>query len=252
MSWSDVLRDPNWMVAKILFLAFGAWYMLSTILMYCQLMAHLIMTTRGSNMIFESIDVWVLRAGLILGVVAIAFIGYWFDWQDYMAKNNTTVKFSVRYVVAGGLTIASSIFVGYMVMEYGLALVCEDWVSTDPMFAGCITFAVGGILSFIIDASLFHPIADGTAASAWNKAQEAVREQLASDEAKSAFKSLVQTVCADFGVASEVDDVFTFVSKYCKDSTSLTEIKDLVKDYVGITSTSTSTTTSTTTEATNQ
>lgn len=248
MSWSDVLRDPNWFVAKILFIGIGAWYIFSTILAYCQLMIHLV-TTGNDNMIFESIEEWVLLLGLVAGVFAIAFIGYWFEWQDYMAKNNVAVKFSIRYVVAGGLTIASSVFVGYMVIQYGLVLVCENWIITDPMFAGCITFAVGGALSFIVDAALFHPIADGTAANAWNKAQEAVREQLASDEAKATFKSLVQGVCADFGVESKVDDIFTFADKYIKDSTSLTEIKDLVKDYVGSHVTAT---TSTTTEAVNQ
>ncbi|MFA6711024.1 MAG: hypothetical protein WCR24_05195, partial [Candidatus Methanomethylophilaceae archaeon] len=60
---------------------------------------------------------------------------------------------------------------------------------------------------------------------------------------------LVQGVCADFGVESKVDDIFTFADKYIKDSTSLTEIKDLVKDYVGSHVTAT---TSTTTEAVNQ
>ena len=60
----------------------------------------------------------------------------------------------------------------------------------------------------------FHPLADGTAAAAYNKAQKVARELLASKEAQEALFQAVRAKCAAGGVTNEesIEKILSMIS----------------------------------------
>ena len=210
----DAALNPSWGVAKLIFMAYTASMMLSTFVSGFNAFLKVV-TTQVNTMIFgESISEIILWVGLVLGVLAIAGIGYWFKYQDYMMKNDVSVKFDVRYIISAILTIGVATFFAYICVFYGTNYVFADKIITEPPLAFLIAFVVGGVSSWLVDACLFHPLADGTAAAAYNKAQKVARELLASKEAQEALFQAVRSKCVAGGVTDEesIQKILTLIS----------------------------------------
>lgn len=199
----DAASNPSWGVAKIIFTAYTGSVMLSSFISGFHVFLE-VATTKVNTMIFgESISDFILWIGLIIGVLAIAGIGYWFKYQDYMMKNDVSVKFDVRYAVSALLTIAVATFFAYICVFFGTFYVFADKVITEAPLAFLIAFSIGAVSSWLVDACFFHPLADGTMASAYNKAQKTAREILASKEAQEALFQAVRSKCIAGGVTDE-------------------------------------------------
>lgn len=153
-------------------------------------------------MIFEGIENWILILGLVIGAISIPAISYWFKYQDVRKKKDVG-KFGLDYAVSLGLVIVIGGLVAYICVIFGLPIVCKEIVVCEPSLAFVIALAVGGICSYLIDTALFHPLADGRVAQKWNKEQEEIRKQLASEEAKALFLSAVESKCKAFGITDE-------------------------------------------------
>lgn len=208
----DAAQNPSWGVAKIIFTAYAGSMMLTTFISGFRVFWE-VATTKVNTMIFdESISEIILWVGLVVGVLAIAGVGYWFKYQDYMMKNDVSVKFDVRYIVSALLTIVVATFFAYICVFYGTEYVLADKVITDEPFAFLVAFVMGAICSWLVDACLFHPLADGTAAAAYNKAQKVAREVLASKEAQEALFQAIRDKCASAGVLSE-DSIEKIIAK---------------------------------------
>ena len=199
----DAASNPSWSVAKVIFTAYTGSMMITTFISGFRVFWE-VTTTKVNTMIFdESISEIILWVGLVIGVLAIAGVGYWFKYQDYMMKNDVSVKFDIRYIVSALLTIVVATFFAYICVFFGTEYVLADKTVTDEPFAFLIAFVMGAISSWLVDACLFHPLADGTAAAAYNKAQKIAREMLASKEAQEALFQAVRTKCAAGGITDE-------------------------------------------------
>lgn len=212
--FSDAASNPSWGVAKIIFTAYAMSVMLTTFISGFRVFWGMV-TTKVNTMIFgESISDVILWVGLIIGVFAIAGVGYWFKYQDYMMKNDVSVKFDVRYIVSALLTIAVATFFAYICVFYGTSYVLADKVIEEAPLAFLIAFIMGAVSSWLVDACLFHPLADGTMAAAYNKAQKVARELLASKEAQEALFQAVRTKCTAGGVTDEasIEKILSMIS----------------------------------------
>ena len=210
----DAASNPSWGVAKIIFTAYMASMMLTTFLSGFRVFWE-VTTTKVNTMIFgESISEIILWIGLVVGVLAIAGVGYWFKYQDYMMKNNVSVKFDIKYIVSALLTIVVATFFAYICVFFGTEYVFADKIITDEPFAFLIAFVMGAVSSWLVDACLFHPLADGTAAAAYNKAQKIAREMLASKEAQEALFQAVRDKCTAGGVTDEasIEKILSMIS----------------------------------------
>lgn len=212
--FSDAASNPSWGVAKIIFTAYMGSMMLTTFISGFRVFWE-VATTKVNTMIFgESISDVILWVGLIIGVLAIAGVGYWFKYQDYMMKNDVSVKFDVRYIVSALLTIAVATFFAYICVFFGTFYVLADKVIEEAPLAFMIAFVVGAVSSWLVDACLFHPLADGTMAAAYNKAQKVARELLASKEAQEALFQAVRAKCAAGGVSDpeSIEKIISMIS----------------------------------------
>lgn len=210
----DAASNPSWGVAKLIFTAYAASMMLTTFVSGFHVFWE-VATTKVNTMIFgDEISEFVLWIGLLIGVFAIAGIGYWFKYQDYMMKNDVSVKFDVRYIVSAVLTIAVATFFAYICVFFGTNYIFADKVIEEVPLALLIAFVIGGLSSWLVDACIFHPLADGTAAAAYNKAQKVARELLASKEAQEALFQAVRAKCAAGGVSDpeSVEKIISMIS----------------------------------------
>lgn len=210
----EAAMNPSWGVAKLIFTVYTASIMLTTFTSGLHAFLE-VATTQVNTMIFgESISDIILWIGLVIGVFAIAGIGYWFKYQDYMMKNDVSVKFDIRYIISAVLTIAVATFFAYICVFYGTNYVFADKIIEEAPLALLIAFVVGGVSSWLVDACLFHPLADGTAAAAYNKAQKVARELLASKEAQEALFQAVRAKCAAGGVTDEqsIEKILSMIS----------------------------------------
>lgn len=212
--FTDAASNPSWGVAKIIFTAYALSMMLSTFASGLSVFLK-VATTQVNTMIFgESVSDVILWIGLVLGVIAIAGVGYWFKYQDYMMKNDVSVKFDVRYIVSALLTIAVATFFAYICVFFGTNYILADKVIEEAPLAFLIAFITGAISSWLVDACLFHPLADGTVAAAYNKAQKVARELLASKEAQEALFQAVRAKCTAGGVTDEasIEKILSMIS----------------------------------------
>lgn len=193
--------DPTTVVAKLLFKGIGLYTVGSTFA--SGLNSFLIVVgQKGNNMIFTAAN-WILYVGLAFGIILCIALAYFFKYQVYQKKHpETKIQFEVRYVVAAFCTLIASAIVSYVIMFFGLGYVAPDTEITQESVAFLIAFAVGGFATFILDSCLFHPICDGSAAMAFNKAQEKIREELASKEAQEAFAKLITDKANALGLLS--------------------------------------------------
>lgn len=210
----DAASNPSWGLAKLIFTTYTALMMGSTFLSGIRVYWS-VATTKVNTMIFdESISTVILWVGIVLGILAISLIGYWFKYQDYMMKNDVSIKFDVRYIVSAVFTIAVSTFFAYICVFYGSNYILENKVIADAPLAFLITFVTGAVCAWLVDACLFHPLADGTAAAAYNKAQKVARELLASKEAQELLFQAVKSKCIAGGVRDEesIEKIISMVS----------------------------------------
>lgn len=215
---------PAMTVAKVMFAMFSAYTIASTFVSGVN--AFIAVATMKVNIvIFDTeIPTFVLWIGIVIGVLTISLVGYWFKYQDYMMKNEVNVKFDVKYLVSAALTIAVSVMIAAVCVFYGTAYVLEDRVITEAPLATLIAFLFGGVTAWLVDACIFHPLADGTAARAYNKAQELARSMLLSKEAMEAAFQAVASECAAAGITD--DAVVSKIAEQVKDPEKQ---KDLLK-----------------------
>ena len=145
-----------------------------------------------------------MYVGLALGIALCLLICYYFKWVEFQKHHpDEKIKFDVRYVVAGSCTLIVSILVSYVVMFYGIAYIAPDTTISEEALAFLAAFLVGGVVTYIMDACIFHPLADGSAAIASNKLQEAIRQAAASEEARKAFVQAVSDKAKALGLMSD-------------------------------------------------
>ena len=195
-------KQPTTWVAKLLFKGMGLYAVFSTFA--SGLNAFLVvLADKGETMIFTA-DNWIMYLGLAVGIILCLILGYFFKFQVYQKKHSDVqLKFEVRYAVAAFCTLLVSAIVSYVIQFFGLGYIAPETTITQASIAFLVALAVGGFTAFIIDACLFHPIVDGTAAMAFNKAQEKLREELASKEAQEALMKAITKKANDLGLVSE-------------------------------------------------
>ena len=150
-------------------------------------------------MIFEA-ENWILYIGLAVGILFCIALCYFFKYQEYKKNHpQKEIKFEVRYVVAAVCTLMVASIIAYVITFYGLGYVAPETKIAEGAIAFIIALALGGFTTFIVDACVFHPIVDGTAAMAFNKAQEKVRqdamraaEELKTKEAQEAILNAIR------------------------------------------------------------
>lgn len=194
--------EPTAVVAKLLFKGIGLYTVGSTFA--SGLNSFLIVVgQKGENMLFTTAN-WILYIGLAFGIILCILLAYYFKYQVYQQKHpDKKLQFEVRYVVAAFCTLIAATIVAYVIMFFGLGYVAPETEITQDSVAFLIAFAVGGFTTFILDACLFHPLVDGSAAMAFNKAQEKIREELASKEAQEAFSKLIVERANALGLNSD-------------------------------------------------
>ena len=165
--------DPTTVVAKLLFKGIGLYTVGSTFA--SGLNSFLIVVgQKGNTMIFTAAN-WILYIGLAFGILLCIFLAYFFKYQEYQKKHpDVKIQFEVRYAVAAFCTLIASAIVAYVIMFFGIGYVAPETEITQDSVAFLIAFAVGGFATFILDSCIFHPIVNGSAAMAFNKAQERV------------------------------------------------------------------------------
>ena len=147
---------------------------------------------------------WIMYLGMAFGILFCLALGYYFKFQVYQEKHpDYKVKFEVKYAVAAFCTLIASVIVSYVVVFFGLGYIAPETEITQDSIAFLMALAIGGFTTYIIDACLFHPLVDGTAAIAFNKAQDRIREELASEEARKAFLDAITTKAQSLGLVSE-------------------------------------------------
>ncbi len=194
--------EPTTIVARLLFRGMGLYAVGSTFASGLQSFL-LVVGQTGENMLFTTAN-WILYIGLAFGILFCTALAYYFKFQVYQKKHpDQKLRFEVRYAVAAFCTLIASTIVAYVIMFFGLGYVAPETEITQDSVAFLIALAVGGFTTFIIDACLFHPLVDGSAAMAFNKAQDKIREELASKEAKEAFAKLIADKANALGLVSE-------------------------------------------------
>jgi type III secretory pathway component EscU len=183
-------KQPTTWVAKLLFKGMSLYAVFSTFA--SGLNAFLVVIAdKGETMIFTAAN-WILYVGLAVGILFTLVLCYFFEYQEYQKKHpETKVQFGVKYVIAAVCTMLVSAIIAYVITFFGLGYIAPETEITQASIAFIIALAIGGFVTFIVDACIFHPIVDGTAAIAFNKEQEKAREKLASEEAQKAFRDAI-------------------------------------------------------------
>ena len=218
---------PSLIVARILFVMFSAYTISTTFISGWQAFTA-VLTKKVNIVIFDTeIPTFVLWLGIVIGVLTISMVGYWFKYQDYMMKKEVIVKFDIKYLVSAALTIVLSILIAAVCVFYGTAYVLEDRVIAEAPLAALIAFLFGGVTAWLVDACIFHPLADGTIARAYNKAQAAARAAIVSKEAMEAMFQAVADECKAAGITDDA-----IIGKIAGKVNDLDKDKDLLKALI--------------------
>lgn len=193
---------PTTIVAKLLFRGTGIYAIGSTFMSGLQSFL-VVIGQKGESMLFTAAN-WIMYVGMGLGIVLCLLLGYFFKYQSYQEHHpDKKVKFEVKYAVAAFCTLISAVIVAYVVIFFGLGYIAPETEITQDSIAFLMALAIGGFTAYILDACLFHPIVDGSAAMAFNKTQDKIREELASEEAKKLFISAISKRANDLGLGSD-------------------------------------------------
>jgi len=194
--------EPSALVAKLILKGSALYAILSTFANGLRSFL-LVLARKGDSMLFTA-AAWILYVGLGLGIVLCILLCYYFKWVEFQKHHpDEKVKFDVKYFVAGSCTLIVSILVSYVIMFYGINYIAPDTTITEEALAFLTAFLVGGVTTYIMDACIFHPLADGSAAIASNKLQEAIRQAAASEEARKALFNAVADKAQALGLVDE-------------------------------------------------
>lgn len=195
-------HQPSTWVAKLLFRGTGLYAVLSTFVSGLKTFL-IVLADKGETMLFTA-DTWVIYLGMAFGIIFCLLLGYFFKYQEYCKNHkDVKVKFEARYAVAAFCTLLVSVLVVYVIMFYGLAYIAPETEITQASIAFIASLAIAGFTTYIIDACLFHPIVDGTAAMMFNKTQDAIREAAASEAAQKAVFDAIAAKAQALGLGSE-------------------------------------------------
>ena len=160
-----------------------------------------------NTMIFENVPDFVIYIAIAFGVLVTVALQYFIDYEEYMRKEEKSVKFGVKYIVAGACTAVTAAFVAYIICFFGLDAVFSDKTVNNIGLAFILCTVIAAVATYVIDAWLYHRIVDGTALRLWNKGQEAIRqaaEQAAKDaELRASIFRIVEAKCKADGLVDE-------------------------------------------------
>lgn len=182
----------------------------------------------SENMIFETIPIYVLILGLILGAVGLTAVAYWFKYQDYQAKKDVLVKFDRKYLISAGLTGALSLGAGFVVLTVLVPEFITGVEIVNPVAAAFVAFIVGAVMAFFIDTLFFHPLADGAMAKAYNKAQKATLELIKTEKAQEVAFLAFKDACDHFGIVDE-EKIKKLHDVYKGDVAALSDFLEMLK-----------------------
>ena len=190
------------MTAKLMFKGLSLYAVWSTFVSGMESL-FLVASDRGETMLFTSPE-WIQYLGLAIGIIFMIIVAYFFKYQAYMKSHpDKMVKFEVKYVIAAVCTMLTAAIVAYVIQFFGLGYIAPETQIAQGSLAFIIALFVGGAVTFVIDACLFHPIVDCSAAMIFNQTQQKIREAAASEEAKKKIMAAVTEKAKALGLIDE-------------------------------------------------
>ena len=238
----EFLIDPCWTVMKVILMGIGGFTTFTLVFEGHQTWQSIKPTGLVNTMIFEEIPEFVIYLAIAFGVIATVALQYFIDFEEYERKKGESVKFGVKYIVAGICTAVTAAFVSYIVCFFGLDYVIDKQIDNIGL-AFIICTVISAVVTFVIDAWLYHRIVDGTVLALWNNAQKKIREEAeaAAAEAAQALKDqelrdavfrTIKDKCEAAGLADEEK-----IAKICEvitdPETQESTLDALIKAYKG-------------------
>lgn len=242
-SWiKEFLINPCWTALKVILMGIGGLATLSTAIEGFRTWQSISDSTKLVNtMIFENVPEYVIYAAIAFGVIITVLLQYFIEYEEHMRKKNEIFKFEIKYVVAGLCTAITAAFVSYVVCFFGLDLTGKTIDNAGLAFVICVP--ISAVITWAIDAWLYHRIIDGTVLMLWNKGQAKLREEaeavvreqaaaLAEQELKDAIFRTVEAKCKAAGLLDE--EKIARIAKLVKDPEEDSAVLDaLITAYKG-------------------
>lgn len=194
--------EPTALVARVLFRSMTLYAIVSTFISGLEALI-VIAADRSETMLFTAPE-YIQYLGLALGILFMVALAYYFKYVEYQKHHpEAKIQFEVRYVVAAVCTMLVAAIVAYVIQFFGLSYIAPETTIGEGALAFIVALFVGGAVTYIVDAVIFHPIVDGSAAMVFNKAQDKLREELASKEAKEKILAAVTEKARTLGLVDE-------------------------------------------------
>ncbi len=192
------------MMAKLILGGTSAYAIGSTFITGLQAFIH--MAGQASDKMLFACENWQLYLAIVVAIAFVLFVDYFLEWQEYQknhADSKEEFKFDIKYVVAAVCTMLVSAIISYLCVFYGVGYVAPETTINEPGLCFVIAFFVSGIITYVVDACIFKKVCDGTMSALKVKSQKAIREALASEEAKKKILEAVTEKAKTLGLIDE-------------------------------------------------